>query len=159
MSDKARSFQKFFFVMMMFVALCGVWTVAIIMGWPWEKTADWKPDYRLAAVCGEKDDCSVRYGDLASARADGKFRTLKVPPAGEAQEDTQWISWKTLDTGVIEAKASSWHFQSTIRYRLDDDETPVLVATQDISTALALNLGIGAALFTLLGLYLRKLRG
>ena len=55
-------------------------------------------------------------------------------------------------------KASSWHFQTVVRYRVEND-TPVLVAYQDVDVSRAFTYGIGAALFLTIGLGLRKLRG
>ena len=70
-------------------------------------------------------------------------------------EEMNWLKWKKTD-GVIEVKASSWHFQTTIRYTVEN-ETPVLVEYQDVG-AKALYFGMAAGLFSLIGLYLRKLR-
>ena len=58
---------------------------------------------------------------------------------------------------MIDAKASSWYFQTTIRYKVEDG-TPVLIEYQDVG-AKAFYFGIAAGLFSLLGLYLRRLRG
>ena len=54
------------------------------------------------------------------------------------------------------------HFYSnanniTIRYKVEDD-TPILIEYQDVA-AKAFYFGIAAGLFSLIGLYLRKLRG
>ena len=65
------------------------------------------------------------------------------------------MQWKKVN-GLIEAKSSSWYFQTTIRYKVED-ETPVLVEYQDVS-AKAFYYGIAAALLSLLGIYLRKFR-
>lgn len=155
--DKRGFFAKTFIAMMIFTGLVWVWTVAFIISWPWEKSAVWKPEFRVVAVCANKETCGVAYGDLAEAKAKGTYTSLTPPePAGEVEEEKNWLKWKT-EKGIIEAKASSWHFQTTIRYRVED-ETPVLVEYQDVG-AKALYYGLAAALFSLIGIYLRKLRG
>ena len=73
------------------------------------------------------------------------------------QEENNWLKWKKED-GLYEVKASSWHFQTVVRYRIEND-TPVLVAYQDVDVSRAFTYGIGAALFLTIGLSLRKLRG
>lgn len=157
MSGEKRSFfAKVFMALMIFTGLCWVWTVAFIIGWPWDKTSDWKPEYRIAAICANDEACSIPYGQLDEARTQGRLKTLDVPDVGEVMEEQNWIKWSKAD-GLIEAKASSWHFQTTVRYRLEEGK-PVLVAVQDVG-AKALYFGMAAALFSLLGLYLRKLRG
>ncbi|MBL8441994.1 MAG: hypothetical protein JNK96_12335, partial [Betaproteobacteria bacterium] len=57
-----------------------------------------------------------------------------------------------------EVKASSWHFQTTVRYRIEND-APLLVAYQDVDVGRAFTYAMGAAIFMMVGLYLRKLRG
>ena len=76
-------------------------------------------------------------------------------PAGDIEEKANWLKWKK-ENGIYEVKASSWHFQTTIRYKLEDD-VPVLIEYQDVA-AKAFYYGIAAGLFSLIGLYLRKLR-
>ena len=142
--DKHGMFAKIFLAMMIFCALVWVWTVAFIITWPWDKTSVWKPEFRVAAVC------------KAEAKSQGLFSTLVIPTdAGDVMEEMNWLKWKKTD-GVIEVKASSWHFQTTIRYTVEN-ETPVLVEYQDVG-AKALYFGMAAGLFSLIGLYLRKLR-
>ena len=93
---------------------------------------------------------------MEDARAKGLFQTLDLPgDAGEVMEERGWLQWKRVN-GLIEAKASSWHFQTTIRYKLEDGK-PVLVEYQDVS-ARAFYFGIAAALLSLLGIYFRKFR-
>ncbi len=155
--DQPTWFSRIFVAMMLFCGLVWVWTVAFIMGWPWDKTNVWKPEYRLVAVCQNKEACGVAYGDLAAAKAKGGYSTL-VPaePAGDIEEEKNWLKWK-VDNGIIEVKASSWHFQTTIRYKVVD-EAPVLLQVQDVP-AKAFYYGVAAAVVTMIGLYLRKLRG
>ena len=157
MEDKRGLLAKIFIAMMIFTALVWVWTVAFIMSWPWEKNATWKPEFRVVAVCPEKVLCGFAYSELAEAKAKGLYTTLEMPdPAGDVEETANWLKWKK-ENGVYEVKASSWHFQTTIRYTLEND-VPVLIEYQDVA-AKAFYYGIAAALFSLLGLYLRKLRG
>nr|MBP8194933.1 hypothetical protein [Azonexus sp.] len=73
-------------------------------------------------------------------------------------EETQnWLTWRK-DNDVYEVKSSSWHFQSTVRYKVEKD-TPVLVAVQDVDVGKAFMYGMGAAMVMVLGLNLRRLRG
>ncbi|HXE39949.1 MAG TPA: hypothetical protein VN639_15900, partial [Azonexus sp.] len=91
------------------------------------------------------------------AKAKGLYTSLTpVEPAGDLEEARNWLKWK-VENDIIEVKASSWHFQTTIRYKLEND-TPVLIEYQDVA-AKAFYYGVAAGLFSLLGLYLRKLRG
>jgi hypothetical protein len=83
--------------------------------------------------------------------------SLEPPaPAGELEEPGNWLRWTERD-GIFEVKASSWHFQTVIRYRVEKD-TPVLVAYQDVDVSRAFTYGVGVAIFMMAGLYLRKLR-
>lgn len=52
-------------------------------------------------------------------------------PAGDIEEAANWLKWKK-ENGIYEVKASSWHFQTTIRYKVEDD-VPVLVEYQDVA--------------------------
>lgn len=161
MSEQKRSvMSQIFIAMMMFCGLVWVWTVAFILGWPWEKTTAWKPEFRLAAVCANNEACGIPYGQLADAKAKGTLTSL-VPTeaAGEVEEPDNWLKWKKVsgESWQIESSASSWHFQTTVRYRLDG-ETPILVEYKEVSGK-AFYYGMGAALLSLIGIYLRKLRG
>lgn len=155
--DKRGFFAQVFLALMIFCGLVWIWTVAFIIGWPWEKSGDWQPEFRVVAVCGDQGDfCGIPYGELEDARAKGLFKTLELPgDAGDVMEERGWLQWKRVN-GLIEAKASSWHFQTTIRYKLEDGK-PVLVEYQDVS-ARAFYFGIAAALLSLLGIYFRKFR-
>nr|MBL8410968.1 hypothetical protein [Dechloromonas sp.] len=154
--DKRGLFAQIFVAMMIFCGLVWIWTVALIIYWPWEKTAEWKPEFRVAAVCGKDEFCGIPYGELESAKTSGRYTTLELPgDAGDAMETHGWLQWKRVN-GLIEAKTSSWHFQTVVRYKLEEGK-PMLVEYQDVG-AKALYYGIAAALFTLLGIYLRKFR-
>jgi len=154
--DKRGFFAKVFLAMMIFCGLVWIWTVAFIIYWPWDKTSDWKPEFRVVAVCDKGEFCGIPYAQLDEARSKGVFSTLNLPgEAGDVMEEKGWLQWKRVG-GLIEAKASSWHFQTTIRYKVED-EKPILVEYQDVG-AKALYYGIAAGLFSLIGLYLRNFR-
>jgi hypothetical protein len=156
MEDKRSLFAKIFMAMMIFTGLVWVWTVAFIISWPWEKSDVWKPEFRVVAVCADSKPCGFAYGELAEAKAKGLYTSLNPSePAGDLEEELNWLKWK-VDNGVIEVKASSWHFQTTIRYTVEN-EMPILIEYQDVA-AKAFYYGVAAALFSLLGLYLRRLR-
>lgn len=158
--DKRSRFSQIFIAMMIYCGLVWIWTVVLILTWPWEKNSTWKPQFRLAAVCADGEACGIPHGQLAEAKAKGLFTALQPPAdAGEVMDGDNWLRWKKVagQPWQIEAIASSWHFQTTVRYRLQD-ETPVLVEYQEVG-AKVLYYGMGLAAFTLLGLYLRKLRG
>ena len=158
MEDKRGFLAKIFIALMIFSALVGVWSVAFMMSWPWDKSNEWKPEFRLIAVCANKEVCGFAYKDLADAKAKGLYTSLTpVELAGDVQEEQDWLRWKA-EKGVIEVKASSWHFQTTIRYKVEN-EVPILIEYQDVDVPKAFYYGIAAGLFSLLGLYLRKLRG
>lgn len=156
MEDKRSLFAKIFMAMMIFTGLVWVWTVAFIISWPWEKSDVWKPEFRVVAVCADSKPCGFAYGELAEAKAKGLYTSLNPSePAGDLEEELNWLKWK-VENGVIEVKASSWHFQTTIRYTVEN-EMPILIEYQDVA-AKAFYYGVAAALFSLLGLYLRRLR-
>jgi len=157
MEDTRSQLSKVFIALMIFSALVGAWSVAIMMAWPWDKSDTWQPDFRLVAVCANKEVCGIAYKDLADAKAGGLYTSLTpVEPAGELEEEQNWLKWK-VEKDVIEVKASSWHFQTTIRYTVEN-EVPVLLESQIIDVPKAFYYGIAAGLFSLLGLYLRRLR-
>lgn len=158
MEDKRSQLSKVFIALMIFSALVGAWSVAFIISWPWDKTDQWKPEFRLVATCANKESCGFAYKDLADAKAKGLYTSLTpAEPAGDIEEEKNWLKWK-LEKGILEVKASSWHFQTTIRYTVEN-ELPILIEYQDVDVARAFYYGIAAGLFSLLGLYLRKLRG
>lgn len=159
MEDKRSFFSQIFTSMMVFSLLVGVCTAAFIYSWPWEKTnPQWRPTFRIIASCGEKKDaCGFAYQDLMEAKNSGKLAALEPAEAvGEIEEAQGWLKWR-LDNGVYEVKSSSWWFQSTIRYRVENAE-PVLIAFQDVEVSKAFTYGLGAAVFMMFGLNLRKLR-
>lgn len=161
MSQNKRSlFSRIFIAMMIYCGLVWVWTVAFIIAWPWDKGGAWKPEFRLAAVCANGEACSLPYGKLADARAGSPPVALQsAADNGEIMEPDFWVRWKktAAQPAQFETTASSWYFQTTVRYRLDG-ETPVLIESQEVN-AKALYYGMAAAFFSLIGIYLRKLRG
>ncbi len=158
MEDKRSSLAKVFIALMIFSALVGAWSVAFIISWPWDKSDQWKPEFRLVAQCANKETCGFAYKDLADAKAKNLYSSLTpAEPAGDIEEEQNWLKWK-IEKGIFEVKASSWHFQTTIRYTVEN-ELPILMEYQDVDVARAFYYGIAAGLFSLLGLYLRRLRG
>ena len=158
MEDKRGLLAKIFIALMIFSALVGAWSVAFMISWPWDKTDQWKPEFRVVAVCAKNEVCGFAYSELADAKAKGLYTTLTpTENAGDIEEEQNWLKWKN-EKGVFEVKASSWHFQTTIRYTVEN-ELPVLLEYQDIDVPRAFYYGIAAGLFSLLGLYLRRLRG
>lgn len=154
--DKRGLLAQIFIAMMIFTALVWVWTVAFIISWPWEKSGTWKPEFRVVALCADKEVCGFAYSELAEAKAKGLYSTLEMSEvAGDVEEPADYLKWKK-ENGTYEVKASSWHFQTTVRYTVEND-LPVLIEYQDVE-AKAFYYGIAAGLFSLLGLYLRRLR-
>jgi hypothetical protein len=156
----AHTFRSIFAWMMGFVALVWIWAVAIIMAWPAEKNPQWEPELRLVAHCANDEACSVPYGQLAEAKAKGVYKSLVPPePLGEVMEADAWLSWKTAanEPWQYEVKRSSWNFQTTTRYRFDG-ETPVLVGLNRYDSGILLY-ALPAAFFSILGLFLRTMRG
>ena len=45
--DKRSTLAQIFIALMIFSALVGVWSVAFMNSWPWDKTDVWKPEFRL----------------------------------------------------------------------------------------------------------------
>jgi hypothetical protein len=156
--DKRGLLAKIFIALMIFSALVGAWSIAFMIAWPKDKTDVWKPEFRLVAECANKEPCGIAYKDLADAKAKGLYTSLTPSePAGDIQEEHNWLKWK-IEKGIFEVKASSWHFQTTIRYTVEN-EMPILLDYQDIDVQKSFYYGIAAALFSMLGLYLRRLRG
>lgn len=158
MEDKRGFLAKIFIALMIFSALVGAWSVAFMISWPWDKTDVWKPEFRLVVTCANNENCGVAYKDIAEGKAKGLYASLApATPAGDLEEATGWLQWK-IENGVTEVKSSSWHFQTKIRYTVEND-VPVLLEYQDVDVPRAFYYGIAAGLFSLLGIYLRKLRG
>lgn len=155
----ANTFRSIFGWMMGFVAMTWVWAVALIMAWPWEKNNSWQPDFPLVATCRDNVACSVPYGRLAEAKAEGVYSALQPPePFGEVQETDAWLRWR-MDPGKpwqLEVSRSSWNFETTVRYRFDG-ETPVLMELKRYDVRILLY-AIPLALVMVGGMFLRSLR-
>jgi hypothetical protein len=155
----ATTFRRIFGWLMAFVGVTWLWVVALILAWPPERGTTWDPDFRLVATCADQQACSVPFAKIAELRKAGAFTALKPPePAGEVAEADAWLKWKTSTdkAWTYEATRSSWHFQTTVRYRFDG-ETPVLVEVQRFDGNIFFY-GMGLAMFSLIGLFLRGLR-
>jgi hypothetical protein len=158
--SSADRFRSIFGWLMGFVALVWIWAVALILSWPAEKNPKWEDGYRLAATCADNQGCSLLYGKIAESKANGKIKSLTPPePFGEVQDPDAWLRWKTFSDKPYqyEAMLSSWHFEQTIRYRIEND-TPILVEVRSYDVGV-LNYAIPLAFVTILGLFLRNLRG
>lgn len=152
----ADRFTTVFSAFMVFCVLVWLWGLGLYLVWPWQQGGEWLPDFPIVAVCADDQVCALPHGELAAAQAAGKVKTL-VPPSetGETAYELITLQWKLLKGGV-ETKVSAWNFQTTVRYRIEN-ERPVLVSYQEISGKVFLYAIIGALISTLL-LYLRKLR-
>lgn len=160
MSDNNKPLlSRIFPALMFFCLLVWVWTVAIIMAWPWDKNPGWKADARLPVVCANGEMCSITYDKLAGALAENKIAAV-VPkePAGEINDPDAWLRWKSFtdQPWQIEATLSSWHFETTVRYKLNGN-VPELVQYRHYDAGVFFY-ALPAALFTLLGIYFRRLR-
>ena len=155
----ANTFRSIFGWMMGFVAMTWVWAVALIMAWPWEKNIPWEPDLRLVATCQDNTACSVPYGKLADARAQGLYVTLQPPePVGEFQEVDAWLRWRTFadKPWQLEVARSSWDFETTVRYKFEGD-IPVLVEVKRYDVRVLLY-AMPLALMMVGGMFLRSMR-
>jgi hypothetical protein len=156
----ANFFRSLFGWLMGFVAMSWVWAVALIMAWPWDKTTQWEPEYRLVATCKDNEACSIPFGQLAAAKTAGVYTVLQPPePIGEVQESDAWLRWRTEadKPWQLEVARSSWNFETVVRYRLEGD-TPVLVELKHYDTRILLY-AIPLALMMVGGMFLRSLRG
>lgn len=152
----ASRFSRVFKWLMLFCFLVWVWGLALIMAWPWQKGGEWLPEFPMVTTCTSGEACVIPNGELAKAMADGRIKAVTPPTAqGETAFGQISLGWKPHD-GLIEASASSWNFQFTVRYRVENDQ-PVLVQYREISIKIFFY-ALGGALFSLIGLYLRQLR-
>lgn len=155
----AHVFRSIFGWMMGFVAMTWVWAVGLIMAWPWEKNIAWEPDFRLVATCKDNEACSVPHGKLLEAKARGIYSSLQPPePVGEVQEADAWLRWR-MDAGKswqLEVTRSSWDFETTIRYRLEND-TPLLIEVKRYDVRILLY-AMPLALVMIVGMFLRSRR-
>lgn len=156
------AFRSIFAGLMVFVGVFWAWTVGLMVAWPWSKDSNWSPDLRVLAVCADKEPCSIPYSDLASAKAAGKYDALLVPSAGgETSDNEAWVRW-TVEADKpwqIEMKRSSWHFETSVRYRIEgaSRDVPVLVQSRRVDGKVMLY-ALPLALFTMAGLFFRRFR-
>ena len=151
----SNRFAAIFSAFMVFCVLVWLWGLGLFMLWPWNKGGEWLPDFPIVAVCADDSICTVPQGKLQEARAAGRIKSLlPTEPVGETFHEKIAVQWKQLP-GKLEVKASAWNFQTTVRYRLDND-TPILIEYQEIGGKVFLY-AMGGAFVTLLLLYARKL--
>jgi len=149
-------FTTIFSAFMIFCVMVWLWGLGLFMLWPWQKGGEWLPDFPIVATCTDDVICAIPYGELPAAKAAGKLKSLiPMENNGETAYELITLQWKLIKGG-IETKASAWNFQTTVRYRIDN-EMPVLVEYQEISGKVFLFAIVGALVSTLL-LYLRKLK-
>lgn len=156
MKQPGERFSAIFSAFMVFCVVVWLWGLGLFMLWPWHKGGEWLPEFPMIAVCADDSVCVVPFGELAQAKASGKLKSLRPPAeSGEMAYEQITLTWKHLPN-AIQLKASAWNFQTTVRYRLDN-EMPVLLEYQEINGKVFL-FAIAGALFTTLLLYRRKLR-
>ncbi len=156
MKQPSERFSTIFSAFMVFCVMVWMWGLGLFMLWPWQKGGEWLPEFPIVAICTDDSICSVPVGELAQAKLSGKIKSLLPPDeTGETAYEQITLTWKRLPN-AIQLKASAWNFQTTVRYRLDND-TPVLMEYQEINGKVFL-FAIAGALVTTLLLYLRKLR-
>jgi hypothetical protein len=162
MSNDNKPFvAKLFPALMLFCLLTAAWAYGIIQAWPWDKDTTWKPGVRLPVVCAaDGETCSMPYADLEKAIADKKVLSVQPKePVGEVQDTDLWLRWKTVSDKPwqLEASMSSWYFETSVRYSVKGN-TLELVQYRHYD-AKVFYYAMLAALFTVAGIYLRKLRG
>lgn len=156
----APAFRSVFAWMMIFVGVFWAWTVALMIAWPWEKNGKWAAEMKIIAVCANKEPCGISYSDLPTAKVEGKVISL-VPgePAGDVEMGDAWIRW-TAEAGKdwqYEVKRSSWYFEETVRYRIEND-APKLIQARNVVVSNVILYSLPLALFSLSGLFFRKFR-
>ncbi|MDX9706756.1 MAG: hypothetical protein RBT86_04160 [Azospira sp.] len=158
-NDNPSLISRIFPALMLFCLLTGAWSYAIIQAWPWDKTPEWKPGVRLPVTCANGEVCSKEYAAIARAVEEKQVISLKPTEThGELHDGDLWLRWSTVSgkDWEIEAAMSSWYFETAVRYSVNEDK---LVAVQYRHyDAKIFFYAIGAALFTLIGIYLRRLR-
>lgn len=153
----ADRFSAIFSALMVFCVLIWLWGLALFMLWPWHKGGEWLPDFPIVAVCADGQVCAVPFANLAGAQKTGQVSSLlPAEESGETSYEAITLRWKRQPSGM-QVKASAWNFQTTVRYRIENDR-PVLVEFQEIGGKVFL-LAIVGALVTLAVLYHRKLKG
>lgn len=147
-------FSAIFSAFMVFCVLVWLWGLGLFMFWPWQKGGQWLPDFPVAVLCAGDQPCAIPVGQLAEAKTDGRLVSLwPKEDTGETAYEMITVQWHKI-AGGMQVKASAWNFQTTVRYRIEDEQ-PVLVEYQEISGKLFLYAIAGALVSTLL-LFLRK---
>lgn len=151
----SERFSAIFSAFMVFCVLIWLWGLGLFMLWPWQKGGEWLPDFPIIAVCANDQPCALPYGKLSQAQQSGEIKSLiPAEETGEAAYEAITLEWKRLPA-QMQLKASAWNFQTTVRYRVEDNR-PILVEYQEISGKVFLFAMLGA-LVTLGLLYMRKL--
>jgi hypothetical protein len=154
------------------IALFGIWYYALMGFWPWEPATQWQDRYVLAALCAAEtsatgpDECTVKYGDLAAARASGKVLSLTdMPPIGDHADTVSWHHWQKANEvdgkpWQYEVSWSSWDFKESIRYRLEGEnsDVPVLLEHRHVGPHLMPHALMLAAASVLLIVMRRRLK-
>lgn len=158
-NPEPSTFRKIFNVLMIFTGLVWAWTMALMILMPWEATSAWQPNYRVVALCnenGQKEGCTLKFGELAKARESGRVVALSGMDAfGDSSDTEAWHAWKTAQgkTWQYEVTWSSWDFEEGVRYKLDGDNLILLehrlVGVKMLHYALFLALGSMALLWFL----------
>ncbi|MCE1238432.1 MAG: hypothetical protein LWW83_00695 [Azonexaceae bacterium] len=149
-------FSRIFTAFMVYCVLVWLWGLGLFMLWPWQKGGEWLPDYPVVVHCAGEQDCPIPVGKLDEARADGRLLALMPKDdTGETAYESITVQWKKV-AGGMQVKASAWNFQTTVRYRIEDDR-PVLLEYQEIGGKVFLYALLGA-LVSLGLLYLNKRR-
>ena len=160
MSDNDKPFiAKLFPALMLFCLLTGAWSFAIIQAWPWDKDTTWKPGMRLPVMCADGQVCSKEYAQIAKGLEEKRITSVKPSePVGELNDGEVWLRWSTASgkPWEMEASVSSWYFETSVRYSVKGDQLEVVQYRH--YDAKVFFYALGAALFTLAGIYLRKLR-
>ena len=155
-NDPNQRLASIFKALMIFCALIWIWGLLLLKYWPWQTGGEWLPEFPIVVTCADGSACALPYGDISTARASGKVIAVTPPvTAGETAYEMIALQWKPQG-GLIETKASAWNFQTTVRYRIDN-EIPILIEYQEISGKVFL-IAIAGALLTLIGLYLSQRR-
>ena len=126
---KNEGMNKLFKLLMMFVGLMWLWTIALFKLWPWASEQQWQTGYPVLALCKQADTsktCTLGYGELAQARAEQRIESLiPAAPRGEMQEEQLWVKWATQDS-LYELTLSTWFAEEGVRYRLENGEPQLL---------------------------------
>lgn len=161
-NPEPSTFRKIFNLLMIFTGLVWAWTMGLMILMPWESTSGWQPDYRVVALCKEgeqQEGCTLKFGELAQARQEGRVVALTGMEAfGDSSDKEAWHAWKTAQgkTWQYEVTWSSWDFEEGVRYRVEGDNL-ILLEHRLVGVQL-LNYAVGLALASLALLWFLKRR-